>query len=141
MTTETTTVDENHQSEHELITQRKDKLTKLREQGKAYPNDFQRDNYAQKLHDEFDANTKDELAELKKTVKVELMGPQTDPRTKSRELSRMTGCKQLFHAFINRSQAHSFPNQIGLVVFGSDVETTCTITQLSVQSTAPFIVQ
>lgn len=41
---------------------------------------------------------------LKKTVQIQLQGPQSDPRKASQVLSRMTGCKQLFHAFINRSQ-------------------------------------
>merc|ERR1740121_943890 len=42
-------------------------------------------------------------------------------------LSRIEIVKQLFGSFINRSQAYDYPNEIGLVLFGTDVEVTCAL--------------
>ncbi len=39
-----------------------------------------------------------------------------------KQLKRIEVVKQLFHAFINRSQAYDYPNHIGLVVFSSNIE-------------------
>lgn len=55
---------------HELIIQRRQKLAELREKGAAFPNHFRRDDLAQDLHQEFDANSHDELAQKNKSVKV-----------------------------------------------------------------------
>jgi ubiquitin-protein ligase len=38
--------------------------------------------------------------------------------------------KQLFHAFINRSQAYDYANHIGLTVFSTDVSEVCPLTPL-----------
>src|SRR5690606_27942885 len=57
--------DENH-----LIAERRSKLAKLREQGVAYPNDFQPDNVAAALHAAYDELDKEALAEVGKQVKV-----------------------------------------------------------------------
>jgi len=46
------------------------------------------------------------------------------------KLSRMSVVKQLFHAFINRSQAYDFANHIGLILFGSRVDLACGLTPL-----------
>tara|TARA_A100001015_G_scaffold321136_1_gene450342 strand:+ start:2711 stop:4228 length:1518 start_codon:yes stop_codon:yes gene_type:complete len=56
--------------EHELITQRKQKLSKMREQGQAYPNDFQRNATAVELHAQFGEKTKEELEGMKHRVSV-----------------------------------------------------------------------
>jgi ubiquitin-protein ligase/ubiquitin/uncharacterized protein YegL len=45
-------------------------------------------------------------------------------------LTRIQTVKQLFHAYINRSQAYNYANHIGLMLFGSDVDYTCPITPL-----------
>jgi ubiquitin-protein ligase len=45
-------------------------------------------------------------------------------------LNRMDATKQLFHAFINRSLAYDYPAEIGLVLCGSTVDTTCALTPL-----------
>jgi len=42
-----------------------------------------------------------------------------------RYLSRLEAVKQLFHAFINRSQAYDYPNEIGLLLFGSETKLVC----------------
>jgi ubiquitin-protein ligase len=49
---------------------------------------------------------------------------------RKRRLSRMSTVKQLFHAFINRSVAYDYPNQIGLMLFGSEVSLVCPLTPL-----------
>mmetsp|Transcript_105211 Transcript_105211/g.183004 ORF Transcript_105211/g.183004 Transcript_105211/m.183004 type:complete len:1936 (+) Transcript_105211:74-5881(+) len=44
------------------------------------------------------------------------------PMHQRRELCRLECVKQLFHAFVNRSQAYDYPNEMGLAVFGDSVE-------------------
>lgn len=56
-TTESTHVDENH-----LIAERRAKLTALRQQANAYPNDFQPENTASELHRKYDSLDKEQLA-------------------------------------------------------------------------------
>ena len=51
-------------------------------------------------------------------------------KKKKKKLSRMDVVKQLFHAFINRSCAYDYPNHIGLLLFGSDIDLTCPLTPL-----------
>ncbi|HFB63981.1 MAG TPA: lysine--tRNA ligase [Aeromonadales bacterium] len=52
------------------IEQRREKLNELRQQGKAYPNGFQRDTLAAELHEKYDAIEKDELDPQKIPVKI-----------------------------------------------------------------------
>lgn len=52
------------------IEQRRGKLNELRQQGKAYPNGFQRDTLAAELHEKYDAIEKDELDPQKIPVKI-----------------------------------------------------------------------
>ncbi len=59
-------------SENEQITQRKAKLAQWREEGKAYPNGFQRDELAADLHSGYDQFDADALAE--KAIKVKIAG-------------------------------------------------------------------
>lgn len=61
----TTAIDENR-----LIAERRDKLTRLRTQTQAYPNDFQPDHHASDLHGTYSTQSKEALAELNKTVQV-----------------------------------------------------------------------
>ena len=60
-----TPIDENH-----LIAERRGKLAKLREQGVAYPNDFQPDSHAAELHAGYDDSDKEQLAALDKQVRI-----------------------------------------------------------------------
>lgn len=62
---ENTTVDTN-----ELIAQRRAKLTEMRKQGNAYPNDFRRDALAAKLHEKYSAKTEPELESSPIHIKV-----------------------------------------------------------------------
>lgn len=61
---------ENHSSEAELIAQRKAKLAKIREQGAAFPNDFQRDALAARLYEQYHALSSEALEDNPITVKV-----------------------------------------------------------------------
>ncbi len=47
---------------------------------------------------------------------------------KPTSLSRLEIVKQLFHAFINRSQAYDYPIHIGLQTFATDIELRCPMT-------------
>ncbi|MCB1647470.1 MAG: lysine--tRNA ligase [Pseudomonadales bacterium] len=49
------------EDENEIIAQRRAKLSELRAQGNAFPNDFRRKHLAQELHQLFDEKTKEEL--------------------------------------------------------------------------------
>ena len=60
-----TSQDENH-----IIAERREKLRLWRESGKAYPNDFRRENTAHKLADLYDSKTREELEPLAIPVKV-----------------------------------------------------------------------
>ena len=87
------TVDEN-----KLIAQRRNKLSKLREQGNAFPNHFRRDSLSADLHDDYDQLTKEELAE--KNIRVVVAGRMMLQRVMGKasfaKLQDMSGQIQLF---------------------------------------------
>ena len=56
--------------EHKQIAQRREKLTALRENGVAFPNDFRRDVLTGELHAKYDAKSKEELETEKRRVRV-----------------------------------------------------------------------
>eukprot|EP01120_Amphizonella_sp_Union-15-10_P007836 TRINITY_DN2696_c0_g1_i5.p1 TRINITY_DN2696_c0_g1~~TRINITY_DN2696_c0_g1_i5.p1 ORF type:complete len:1420 (+),score=325.81 TRINITY_DN2696_c0_g1_i5:55-4314(+) len=58
---------------------------------------------------------------------IEMRSPH---RNADNRLTRIQTVQQLFNVFINRSQAYDYPNQIGLILFGNDVNVTCPITPL-----------
>ena len=60
----------NPADENKLIAQRREKLQAIREQGNAFPNDFRRTAFARELHEEFDAQGKDEIAGVMRQVSV-----------------------------------------------------------------------
>ncbi len=87
------TVDEN-----KLIVLRREKLSKLREQGNAFPNHFRRDSLAANLHKEYDQLTKEQLAE--KNIKVVVAGRMMLQRIMGKAsfatVKDMSGAIQLF---------------------------------------------
>ena len=87
------TVDEN-----KLIAQRREKLSKLREQGNAYPNHFRRDSLAANLHAEYDSLSKEELAD--KNIRVSIAGRMMLQRIMGKAsfatIKDMSGSIQLF---------------------------------------------
>ncbi len=58
------------QDENKLIAERRAKLTAIREQGNAFPNDFRRNVVAGELHAEYENKSKEELEELNIRVSV-----------------------------------------------------------------------
>ncbi|MDP3639477.1 MAG: amino acid--tRNA ligase-related protein, partial [Azonexus sp.] len=58
------------QDENQLIAERRAKLAEWRKTGKAFPNDFQRENTAAKILEGYGEKTTEELAELPVEVKV-----------------------------------------------------------------------
>lgn len=52
------------------------------------------------------------------------------PRSERPDLSRIECVKRLFDAFVNRSQAYDYANEMGLVLFGSTAQTTCEISPI-----------
>lgn len=65
---ETPEVDEN-----KIIAERRAKLSALREEGQAYPNTFRRNDVSSDLHEQYDALTKEQLAEME-PVRVKVAG-------------------------------------------------------------------
>lgn len=85
-------------SENELIAQRKEKLTALREQGNAYPNGFRRDAFAADVHEKFSGADVDQLKEQKNRIKVagRIMLRRLMGKASFVQLQDMTGGIQLY---------------------------------------------
>jgi lysyl-tRNA synthetase class 2 len=56
--------------ENKLIAERREKLAFLREKGNAFPNAYRREDYAQRLQDQFGDHSKEALEHLNQTVSV-----------------------------------------------------------------------
>ncbi|MCW8934196.1 MAG: lysine--tRNA ligase [Gammaproteobacteria bacterium] len=84
--------------ENKLIAQRREKLSVMRDNGNAFPNDFRRDNLAAELHAEYDEKTKEELEALNVTVKVagRMMAKRIMGKASFAQLQDMSGRIQLF---------------------------------------------
>ena len=84
--------------DNRYIEQRREKLTRLREQGQAYPNHFDRQHFAGELHAEHGESSKEALAEL--GLQVQLAGRMMLQRDKGKvvfaDLQDMSGKIQIF---------------------------------------------
>jgi lysyl-tRNA synthetase class 2 len=84
--------------ENRYIEQRREKLTALRQQGQAYPNQFERKDLAGSLHERYDASSKQELEEL--ALQVQFAGRMMLQRDKGKvifaDLQDMSGKLQIF---------------------------------------------
>ena len=84
--------------ENRYIEQRREKLTLLRQKGQAYPNQFERQDFAGKLHERYDASSKEELETL--ALQVQLAGRMMLQRDKGKvifaDLQDMSGKIQIF---------------------------------------------
>ena len=84
--------------DNRYIEQRREKLALLREQGQAYPNHFERNDFAGALHSEYGALSKEELEQL--AVQVSLAGRMMLQRDKGKvvfaDLQDMSGKIQIF---------------------------------------------
>jgi len=81
-----------------LIAQRRSKLTAMREEGNAFPNDFRRDVMAGELHAEYNEKTNEELEATPVRVKVagRMMSQRVMGKASFANLRDMSGQIQLF---------------------------------------------
>jgi lysyl-tRNA synthetase, class II len=90
--------DQQQLSENEQIAQRKIKLTTLREQGSAFPNDFKRDHFAADLHSQYQQEDAEILQQ--KNIHVKLAGRMMTRRIMGKAsfitMQDMTGRLQLY---------------------------------------------
>jgi lysyl-tRNA synthetase class 2 len=84
--------------ENQIIAERRAKLTELRTQGNAYPNDFRRDSLAADLHAKHDAKSNEELEPLGITVTVagRMMLKRVMGKASFATLQDMSGRMQLY---------------------------------------------
>lgn len=84
--------------ENKYIALRREKLTQLREQGQAYPNDFERKEFAQDMHDSYDGLNREQLEE--QGVAVSFAGRMMFQRVMGKasfaHLKDMSGTLQIF---------------------------------------------
>jgi lysyl-tRNA synthetase class 2 len=86
------------QDENKLIAQRREKLTRLREKGIAFPNDFRRNVVAGELHAEYGEKSSEQLEELNVRVSVagRLMSRRIMGKASFAHIQDMSGRIQLF---------------------------------------------
>src|SRR3546814_14548676 len=91
----TPATDENH-----LIAERRGKLMKLRADGVAYPNDFRPDSLSADLHNAYDEQDKEALAQIGQMVKVagRMMLKRVMGQASLATLQHRSGCIQVFLA-------------------------------------------
>ena len=82
------------QEDNKLIAERRAKLSDLREQGNAFPNDFRRDASAAELQAKYGDKTKEELAEM--GVQVAVAGRMMLDRKAFKVVQDMTGRIQIY---------------------------------------------
>lgn len=84
--------------ENKYIALRREKLTQLREQGQAYPNDFERKEFAQDMHDSYDDLNREQLEE--QGIAVSFAGRMMFQRVMGKasfaHLKDMSGTLQIF---------------------------------------------
>ncbi|MDI9246135.1 lysine--tRNA ligase [Marinobacter sp. CHS3-4] len=83
-----------HQDDNKLIAERRAKLSDLRDQGNAFPNDFRRDASAAELQAKYGEKTKEELAEM--GVQVAIAGRMMLDRKAFKVVQDMTGRIQIY---------------------------------------------
>lgn len=85
-------------NENELIALRREKLTVLRAQAQAFPNDFSREDFTQDIHEQYAEQDKEALAELKPRVKIagRMMMCRLMGKASFIHLQDMTGKIQLY---------------------------------------------
>ena len=86
------------EDENKLIAQRREKLSGLRDQGIAFPNDFRRDTVAGELHHHYDDKTAEELESLNQRVSVagRMMAKRIMGKASFTKIQDMSGQVQLF---------------------------------------------
>jgi len=84
--------------ENKLIAQRREKLSAMREQGNAFPNDFRRNSLAEECHLNYGDKTAEELEHLNVSVSVagRMMAKRIMGKASFTQLQDMSGRLQLF---------------------------------------------
>jgi len=86
------------EDENRYIAQRRDKLSKLREQGQAYPNHFRRTDFAQDLHDQYADQSREALEQ--DSINIKLAGRMMFKRVMGKasfaQIQDMSGTIQIF---------------------------------------------
>ncbi len=82
------------QEDNKLIAERRAKLSEMREQGNAFPNDFRRDASAAELQEKYGDKTKEELAEM--GIQVAVAGRMMLDRKAFKVVQDMTGRIQIY---------------------------------------------
>ncbi|MEX2476609.1 lysine--tRNA ligase [Marinobacter sp.] len=80
--------------DNKLIAERRAKLSEMREQGNAFPNDFRRDTTAAELQARYGDKTKEELAEM--GIQVAIAGRMMLDRKAFKVVQDMTGRMQIY---------------------------------------------
>ncbi len=90
--------DESAQDENKIVVERRGKLTALRGQGNAFPNDFHRDDLAGALHAQYDEQSEPELVALARSVTVagRMMLKRVMGKASFATLQDMSGRMQLY---------------------------------------------
>jgi len=98
MTEENTTETIEAVDENKLIQQRREKLSQIREEGIAFPNDFRRDVMAEELHLQYGGKEKEELETMNQRVSVagRLMAKRIMGKASFAQCQDMSGRIQLF---------------------------------------------
>jgi lysyl-tRNA synthetase, class II len=90
--------EQHEEDEHRLLAERRNKLTRLREAGVAFPNDFRRDSLSADLHQSYDALSREVLTE--QPVVVSVAGRMKAKRVMGKasfiQLQDMAGVIQLY---------------------------------------------
>jgi lysyl-tRNA synthetase, class II len=88
------------EAQHDELTERREKLTQLREQGIAFPNDFRREHLAAALHSEYNALSHDDLEQ--DGIEVSMAGRMMTKRVMGKasfvHIQDMSGQMQLYVA-------------------------------------------
>jgi len=86
------------EDENRYIAQRRDKLSKLRKQGQAYPNHFRRSDFAQDLHDQYADQSREALEQG--SINISLAGRMMFKRVMGKasfaQIQDMSGTIQIF---------------------------------------------
>ncbi|WP_415892390.1 lysine--tRNA ligase [Neptuniibacter sp. PT8_73] len=96
------------QDENRLIAERREKLSALRDEGNAFPNNFRRDSYAEDLQAQYGDKSKEELAEA--GIKVSIAGRVMLNRGAFGVIQDMTGRIQFY---VNK-EARKFAKSLDL---------------------------
>jgi len=108
----TNSEDIQHLDSNTLIAQRREKLSKIRSEGNAYPNNFKRDSLAKEIHDQYEALDNEQLQA--KAVRVKVAGRMMTRRIMGKasfaHLQDVSGKIQLF--VTRDTLAEGFYNQV-----------------------------